>query len=355
MKKYTTSAIGLLLISASLSTTLTSCTDGKSEAAKIVKKSSPVPVKVMKIESMQQGSTITTSGKITTDNETYLSFKVGGVIAKVFVQEGDAVKKGQLLATLDPGEINALVSQAKLGQEKTRRDYDRVERLYKDSVVTLEQLENAKTAFDVATEQLNTAKFNDQYSKIIAPQDGFVLKKLANPGQVISTGAPILLVNGASKNNWLLKVNASDKQWASIHLNDDAKVKLDAFPGKLFEANVLRKAETADAATGTFTIDLQVKNGDVSFASGMFANAVITTKEKSNVWTIPYEAVLDANGNEGFVFVTSDYKTATKQRVTIAGITQDKVSIAHGFENVNAIIVSGSAYLTDKSEITIIK
>lgn len=355
MKKYTPSLIGLFALGVLLSTTLSSCTDGKSGTAKIVKKSAPVPVRILEISSMETGLLVQTSGKITTDNETYLSFKLGGIVDKIFVQEGDAIKKGQLLATIDPREINAIVSQAKLGYEKSLRDFTRVERLYKDSVVTLEQLQNAKTALDIAKEQLHTADFNKQYSKIVAPQDGFVLKKFVNAGQVVGIGDPILMANGAAKNSWILKVNASDKQWASIHVSDKAEVKLDAFPGETFEAKVLRKSETSDPATGTFAIDLQVKNGKSTFASGMFGSASVITGNKSTTWSVPYEAVLDANGNEGFVFVTSDYKTAIKQPVTISGIEQDRVSISHGFENFHTLIVSGSAYLTDKSEITIIK
>jgi RND family efflux transporter MFP subunit len=355
MKKYTTHMIGIFAVGVLLSATLNSCTDGKSGTATIVKKSAPVPVRILEVASIAQNTSVLTSGKITTDNETYLSFKIGGVVDQVFVQEGDAIKKGQILATIDPREINAIVSQAKLGYEKSLRDFTRVERLYKDSVVTLEQLQNSKTALDVATEQLHTADFNKQYSKIVAPQDGFILRKLVNPGQVVGIGDPILMANGASKNNWILKVTASDKQWASIRVNDKAEVKVDAFPGETFDAKVLRKSETSDPATGTFSIDLEVKNGKATFASGMFASASIGTANKSTVWSIPYDAVLDANGNEGFVFVTSDYKTAIKQPVTISGIEHDHVSITHGFENFHALIVSGSAYLTDRSEITIVK
>lgn len=355
MKNNITIVAGILAGSILMSTTLTSCTDGKSGTAKLVKKSNPVPVKILEIESTEKQAVVNTSGKITTDNETYLAFKLGGVVDKIYVQEGDAVKKGQILATLDPREINAIVSQAKLGFEKSQRDFNRVERLYKDSVVTLEQLQNSRTALDVANEQLQSAEFNRQYSKITAQQDGFVLKKFANPGQVVGIGDPIILANSPGRDNWILKVNASDRQWSSINLNDKAQVKLDAFPTEVFEAKVIRKSETSDPATGTFSIDLQVKNGKSTFASGMFASAEIQTKNKSNVWSIPYEALLDANGNEGFVFVTSDYKTAVKQPVTISAIEQNRVSITKGFENFHALIVSGSAYLTDNSAIIVIK
>ena len=355
MKNPLKIATTILTAGVLISVTLTSCTDGKSGTPKIVKKNTAVPVRIIELESAEQQAKVKTSGKITTDNETYLAFKSGGVIDKIFVHEGDAVKKGEVLVTLDMREINAIVSQARLGYEKSLRDFTRVEKLYKDSVVTLEQLQNARTALDVAHEQFQSAEFNRQYSKITAQQDGFVLRKFANPGQVVGIGDPILLTNSPGKDNWILKVNASDRQWSSIRINDKATVNLDAFPGEVFEAKVIRKSETSDPATGTFSIDLQVKNGKATFASGMFASAEISTSNRSTVWSIPYESLLDANGNEGFVFVTSDNKTAVKHPVTISAITQDRVTITKGLENHHALIVSGSAYLTDQSPITIIK
>ena len=120
MKNPLKIAATIVTAGAFMSIVLTSCTDGKSGTAKIVKKNTAVPVKIIELESAVQHATVKTSGKITTDNETILAFKSGGVIDKIYVQEGDAVKKGQILATLDPREINALVSQARLGWTATR-------------------------------------------------------------------------------------------------------------------------------------------------------------------------------------------------------------------------------------------
>ncbi len=355
MKKYIQVIVAVLIVPVLVSASLVSCTDSKSESLKIVRKSDPIPVKILELESIDQSTPILTSGKITTDNETQLAFKTGGVLDQVFVQEGDRINRGQLLATLNLREINAVVSQSKFLLEKSQRDFERTENLFRDSVATLEQMQNARTALDVAREQLQATEFNKQFSKIVAPQNGFVLRKFVNPGQVIAIGAPVLLVNGVSNNGWLLRVNASDKQWAAIQLNNKANVTLDAFAGREFQAKVLRKSETSDPATGTFSVDLLVKNEDEKLVSGMFGSAKITTARKTKVWSVPYEAVLDANGNEGFVFVTPDYKTAIKVPVTISSIEKDKVSITGGFEKVSTLIVSGSAYLNDQADITIIK
>jgi len=316
-----------------------------------------IPVRVMKIQPGNSNSTITASGRFTTDDETVLAFKTGGVIDHILVREGDAIKAGQLLATLKLTEIDAMVQQATLAAEKAKRDYERVTNLYKDSVATLEQMQNAKTAMDVASQQLETARFNRTYSEIHAPRSGYVLRKMASEGQVAGPGTPVLQVNGATGSGWLLQVGLSDKQWAIVKEHDKATVHTDA--GITYEATVLRKAQIADPMTGLFAADLKLAaTKPQEIASGMYGKATIQTTALTagSQWKIPYDALLDADGSMGYVFaVKDDGKTVIRVKVTIAGMETDSVVISEGLEDVTAIVISGSAYLTDNSSISIVQ
>jgi RND family efflux transporter MFP subunit len=343
----------VLIISAAF--VVQSCTDSKGEAPPIPKTSEPIPVTVMSLEKSVGGHAIKASGQLTTEDETILGFKTGGIVNAVFVKAGDRIKKGQLLARLDLTEINAQVTQAKHGLEKAQRDFNRAKNLYRDSVATLEQLQNTETAFAVAREQFDAAKFNLSYSEIHASQDGYVLKKFVNAGQVIGVGDPVLQTNSAAEGNWILKIGVSDKQWAGISTNDKAKVNIDAFPKRTFDANVIRKTESADPQTGVFTVELRMKDEGEKFASGMFGAAVLTSNEIQTSWSVPYEAVLDASDDKGFVFITNDNQLAIKVPVTIASFNGQAIRISDGLEGAKALILSGSAYLSDKSTITVIK
>lgn len=355
MKKNTIRFTVTSLIIVAIAAVIQACTETKGNGKSIPRTSEPVPVKVMALEKTTVHAQVTASGQITTDDETLLSFKASGVISQVYVREGDAIKKGQLLAKLDPTEINALVSQARLGLEKAQRDFERVHNLYRDSVVTLEQLQNAETGLSVAKEQYEAAKFTRNHSEIHATSAGYVLRKFAHNGQVVGIGDPILMTNGGGKRGWILKAGVSDKQWASIKIGEKATVKVDAFPDQSFAAVVLRKSETSDLQTGAFTIELEVANEGHKFASGMFASAVIASGAPHASWRVPYESVLDANGNEGFVFVTNDQKTAIRQPVVIDSFDGKHIRISEGLENASGLIVSGSAYLKDQSPIVIVK
>jgi RND family efflux transporter MFP subunit len=347
--------ITAIIVLGALAFALQSCTDSKGDIKSVPRNSEPVPVRVISLEKSSVSTAVKGSGQLTTDDQTILGFKTSGIVRSVAVKEGDFVKKGQVLATLDLSEINTHVSQAKHAYEKAERDFKRTTNLYKDSVATLEQLQNAETALAVVKEQLNAASFNKSFSVIHAPANGYVLKKFVNAGQVVDVGDPILLTNGAGDGKWILKIGVSDKQWASISLKTKAGVTVDAFPGKVFEGYVVRKSETADPQSGAFTVEIRMVHNGEKFGSGMFGSAEIFSPAKQSTWKIPYEAVLDANDNEGFVFVTTDNKTAIKQPVTIDSFDGTSIYISEGLENNMLLITSGSAYLTDKSPITVLK
>ena len=319
------------------------------EKVSIPKKTEPVPVKVVALSQSKQIRIVSAAGQLTTDDETFLAFKTAGVVNAVLVKEGDLIRKGQLLATLNLTEINAQVAQARNGYEKAQRDFQRVTNLYKDSVATLEQLQNAGTGFSVAKEVLTAVNFNRSFSEIHAPANGYVLQKFVNPGQVVASGSPILLTNGATQGKWLLKVGVSDRQWAIIDVHDVAQVHIDAFPDKPFNARVIRKSKRADQQSGAFTIELEVASHGLKLATGMFASAEIKTGASSTTWSVPYEAVLDGNNNEGFVYITNDNKTAVRQPVTIESFNGHTIRISKGLEQAQALIISGSSYLTDGS------
>ena len=277
------------------------------------------------------------------------------------MKEGDAVTKGQVLATLDLTEINAQVAQYKLGFEKAKRDYERTGNLYKDSVATLEQFENAKTALDLATQQLSAAEFNLTHSRVVASENGYVLKKLAAEGQLTNAGAPVFLINGVSSGKWMLRVGLSDKQWSMVKVNDTARVFADTRSGNAISGTVIRKSEGVDPASGVLTADIQLSNADVKgFAEGVFGKAEIyydnaRANEKTGAYTIPYDAVLDGDGRTGYVYVTNDNFTAHKVKVTIDNLLKDNVVISDGLQDAKAVIVTGSAYLTENSKIRIIQ
>lgn len=315
-----------------------------------------IPVKTMDLQSSSAQQAIHTSGKFSTDNETILSFKNGGIVRRLLVKEGDFVQQGQLLAVVDPTEVKAMAQQADISLEKAQRDYQRTKKLYLDSVATLEQLQNAETALKIAHQQKVGPQFNQSNSELRATQSGYVLKKYINEGQVVAPGTPILQINGTTIGNWILEAGISDAQWSQIKVGDDADIVTDAQPDKVLKAFVSKKTEGLDPNSGTFIIQIKVKDAkDFKLASGLFGKATIWPKVTNGIWKIPVAALMDGDNSNGFVFVTNDNKTAKKVAVTVQGIANDSVTITQGLENAHLLITEGNAYLNEGSTIKIIR
>ncbi len=335
-----------LLLSVAL---LTAC--GSKDPAAETADNAATPVTVMQVRTAHTPATVNVPGLFTTDDETALSFLSGGIVRSVLVKEGEPVKAGQLLATLEPTNIDAQVQQAQLGFEKAQRDLQRAEALYTDSVISLETVQNARTGLGVAREQLTAAQYGRRHAEIRASGDGFVLRKFVNEGQLVGAGSPVLMVNGAGKGKWLLKAGLSDKDWAGIAVGDSATVQADAFAGITMKAVVSSKSMGADQRSGAFLVELRIIDPVAQLASGLYGKATIKTQGRADAIAIPYEALLDGDEDKGYVFIAVEGK-AHKHPVTVHSITNTHVLVS-GLDSTQALIVKGGPYLTEGSAVVI--
>lgn len=350
MKSYLSSVIvaGILLL-------VIACKN-KSKNTEETLNTDLIPVKVVQIGSIQNASDISATGLVTTENEAVYAFKIGGIIEKIFVEEGDSFKKGNLLATLNNTEIGAGLDQARLNVEKAKRDYGRAVNLYNDSVNTLEQMQDAKTKLDLAQKSEQSVAFNAQYSKIYALSDGFVSKKIGNVGEVVSAGSPVLAINESKANGqYILKVGVTDKEWMLIEIGQSAKVTLDGFEGDTLSASVFRKSQVAHDSDGSFQIELRLKLNKTKPAIGMFGKAHIYTRHQITNTLVPYDALIEADGDNAFVFTLTPDGKVKRIPITIAGFDNHQVYVKSGLENIRQIIVSNSAFLNEQSKIKVIR
>ena len=315
-----------------------------------------IPVKVSAVSALGLSQKINATGLVKTENEAKYSFKIGGVISRVFVEEGQFFRKGQLLAALNTTEISAGLMQSSLNVDKAQRDYQRAVNLYKDSVYTLEQLQNTKTALDIAQKGKEAVAFNEHYSKIYAAADGFVSQKIASEGEVVAPGMPVLAINETQRNsNYLLRLGVTDIEWSAINIGQTATVTLDGFADKRIDAVVLRKSQAADPALGSFQVELKLKLTDIKPAVGMFGKAEITTNHEQQVNVVPYGSLIEADGDKAFVFTPAANNKVKKIPVTISRIDNQQVYLKEGLDGVGEIVISNTAYLSEKSTIKIIR
>jgi RND family efflux transporter MFP subunit len=313
-------------------------------------------VRAVPVQEAVLGRSIRAVGVLEPKDKLTLAFKVGGVVARVAVEEGDTVRRGTVLAELDRTEIEATVARVAQAEAKAARDRERTKALYADDVATLEQLEDATTALEVARADLATARFNERYARIEAPADGFVVRRSADPSEVVAAGQPVLVLGSLAK-GWQVRAAVADRDVVRLAIGDPAQVTFDAFPGKAFAARVLRLAAASDAATGTYDVELAVEPANAPFVQGLVAKVELApSAARTPQLTVPVEALLEADGAHATVFVLdgTDATRAARRRIQIGALAGDRAEVREGLTPGERVITEGASWIADGESVIVV-
>lgn len=314
-----------------------------------------VPVKTAAVKKQALSIPIITSGRLYPKRMTKLSFKVGGIIGKIHAEEGETVKKGQLLAALDVSEIRSRVNQARQGMIKAQRDLERVENLYRDRAATLEQRQNAKTAYDVALSGFKAAKFNLDHSYIHAPSPGKIFKRFYEEGELTGTGVPVFFF-GSTAGHWVIRVGVTERDMVRLSPADKAHIRLDAYPGRAFTASVTEIPQTIDFKSGTYEVELTLNeppdDKNLKLAAGFVGKVKIEPSDGKIYHVVPIDAIAGGEGHEGIVFTVKEGK-AVKVKIKIAHILPQTAAVDSGLENVDWVVTAGAPYLRNGTPVKI--
>lgn len=328
----------------------------KKEAATEQVAETLTPVATAKVVRQPLVSPVTGSGVLASKKEAKLSFKTAGIVAGIRADEGQTVRKGQVLATLNLTEINSQVAAARNNFDKSRRDMERVKRLYADSAATLEQMQNATTGFQVADASLTSARFNQQFSVITAPEDGRILRRVMEEGELATAGKDVFLFAGSGAGDgWIVRTGIADRDMVKLKIGDKAKLTLDAWPGESFSARVTEIAAAADPVNGTFEVELKVEPQGKKLVTGLVAKVEIFPSGQAEMLVVPIEALAEADGDRASVYTLSkDGTVASKIPVRTAGIYGDVVAVREGLAEGTTVITKGTSYLTDGAKVKVV-
>jgi RND family efflux transporter MFP subunit len=324
---------------------------GRKTAAEPVK---PTPVRISRASTGPAVPPIDTNGIVVTKHEMRLSFKMGGVIRRIAVQEGDVVKAGQRLADIELTEVEAQVEQARQLAEKAARDLKRGENLYADQVISLEQLQDLKTQAAMAEAQFKSARFNQGYSVITAPRDGVVLRKLVEERELVAAGTPVL-VFGESDRGFVVRAALADREIVNVKLGDKGEIHMDAFPGQTMSGTIVEVASAADPKSGMFPIEVKFDAPPPRLVSGLVARLRLEPQSTGTPLTyVPMAALVEGNGDRASVFVVQDGK-ALKRDVRVAFITADSIALESGIISGETVITDGALFLENGEPVEVLR
>lgn len=233
--------------------------------------------------------------------EVNAGFKAPGRIAALLTDEGRAVKEGEKIASLDNAELESLANQgraavrnAEAQYAKAKNDYERFKKLFEEGVISPQQMDAAKTAYDVATSQLElsratlrTADVRLRDSVLYSPLSGIVLRKNVEEGETVAAGVPVFTI-GDLDSPWI-KVYIKEDKLGLVKLGQKAEVSVDTFPGKKYEGTITfisSEAEFTPKNVQTreervklvFGVKVSVKNEKGELKPGMPADVTIIVK-----------------------------------------------------------------------------
>ncbi|HUG03027.1 MAG TPA: efflux RND transporter periplasmic adaptor subunit [Steroidobacteraceae bacterium] len=314
---------------------------------------SATPVRVALVETTPAVESLRAVGVLAPADEVRLAFRTGGLVDAINVEQGQAVRKGQVLATLADDEVASAVAQARAVADQAARNLDRGRALLADEVATREQVEDLTTASAVAQAQLRSALFNARHARIEAPADGIVLRRLAEPDEQVAPGQPVLVV-GNTAGGWIVRAALPDRAVVQLETGQAADVTFDAFPGQRFAATVVEIAAAADPETGTYEMKLAVDPAGARFVQGLTAKVVIADADADAVTVVPVTSLLEADGRVAAVFVIAEGGIARRISVETGRLFGERVEVLKGLSPGDRVITEGAAWLDDNDAVRVL-
>jgi len=265
---------------------------------------------------------VTANGSIIPIDRVEIKSKASGLVEELPVEQGDRIKKGDLIARLDQKDERAAVSQAQADFDiaqaelvKAEREYDRRTELYSEHLISEEERDQmvldlaiAKGKLVQATTALERAKERFSESIVRAPIDGIILQKYVEKGQIIASGISNVsggtpIVDIADMSTVFIQAGVDEVDIGKIKIGQSAVVLADAFPQKRFQGKIVRIAPEAKIEQNVtlFDVIVQVNNEEGILKSGMNTSIEITIIDEPDVLLVPKIALLEAESSENGV------------------------------------------------------
>lgn len=375
----------------------------------------PVEIQIVKRGSIRE--TLSISGNIKSENEISVVAKVGGRAKDIYLQEGDLVKKGQLLIKLEDEEIQSQLSQvraaynlartqlqlaqtgarpqekkqaesavdmAKAGRDMAEASYLRMKNLYETKAISRQQFEQVETQYKVAVAQLEGAlqqqsvvnegarKENKEAAEAQVAQAKAAVEYVETMLKNTSIFAPadgVIFMKMIDKgemaspgypllilvdnNNLYLEAQIGEKDFEKVKINQAIKFQVDAIPSRTFSGKVIKVNPVITEFSRSFKLKIRIEDNDKSIKSGMFARGEVITREKKEAVIVPMECIKKV-GEKNIVF-TIENERAKKNEIKIGIINDTMVEVLEGIREGEEIIVAGYDVLKDGDKVNIIK
>ena len=266
-------------------------------------------------------------------------------IEKVFVEVGDHVRAGQLLAKMDATNLK----QAKIQLDNQEVEFKRIDELYKVGGTSKSTWDAQKTAMEVARTAYRNLVENTQ---LLSPISGIVTARNYDSGDMYNGGTPIFTVEKIRPVKLL--VNVSESLFTKVEKGKEVDVQLDVYGEEHFKGIVSLVYPTIDAATRTFAVEIQIQNADEKVRPGMFARVTMDFGKEHRVVAPDRAVVKQAGAGDRYIYVYREGKVSY-EKVVLGQRMGNRYEVISGVSDGDQVVVTGQSRLTNGMEVELEK
>jgi RND family efflux transporter MFP subunit len=297
----------------------------------------PRPVATVVVGSDTVDSEQSFSGEVRARHETPLGFRISGKLAKRLVDTGASVKAGQALATLDAADAALQVSQAEAQRAQAEADVKRYRDLRSKNFISQSALDAHETAYKAAQAQAGLARNVENYTTLRADAAGVIAATLAEVGQVVAAGTPVMSL--AQNGEREVLVSIPESSIGRYKVGDLAEVRLWANDAKAYHGKIRELSPAADPATRTYPARITLLDTDAGVVLGMTARVVFKAQQAGTM-LIPAAAIYQ-QGEQPAVWVIDDKGAAKIRPIKVSSWQDGGAVVIDGLKAGERIVASG--------------
>jgi membrane fusion protein (multidrug efflux system) len=309
----------------------------------------PVPVEVAQVAKRPIQASYHGTAALEAPNEAQVVAKTSGVLLQLLVEEGDTVKKGQVLARLDSERPALEVQRSQAMLRKLEAELARSKELFERKLVAADLYE--KIRYDVETQRstYDMMRLELSYTNIVAPIDGVIAQRMVKQGNLIQLNTALFRIIDTRELDAVL--NVPERELATMREGLEVTMQVDALPGKTFKGLIDRVSPVVDAGSGTFRVTTKFASQD-ALKPGMFGRIGVIYDQRSDALTVPRTALLDDAG-EAAVFAVREGK-AVRVPVTLGYLSGELAEIREGLAEGESVVTAGKVTLRDGTKVEVL-
>ena len=311
-----------------------------------------VPVEVAPLTIGNISSNYSTTAVLEPIEEAFVVPRASGIIEHIYVEEGDYVEKGQILAQIEPRRYHLNLDRAKANLVGVEKELAKINKVYNKKLVSDDTYDKLTAQYESAKATRSLAELDLKEATITAPISGYIAERNAKVGNLSESFQRERMFHIVQQKELYGIVYLPEKELSKVHEEQQASLDLTAFEGDDITAFVERISPVIDPKTGTFKITLRVPNPDNLLKSGMFAQVKLNYNTKQNVVLLPRKALLFIDDSIN-VFVVKD-GIASKQAVKVGYQEGEVVEILNGLSGTEKVVITGHQNLRDQAPVEIV-